>query len=166
MPYFPVFMNIENKRVVVIGGGGVALRKVEKLLPFKPTITVIAPKVVKELVSMEREGRIKIVRRRFNSKDIEDSFLVIGATNNRKVNRRIYKIASRKGILCNIVDDPELCSFIFPALITKRDLCIGITTSGKAPSVSKLLKEWISEFLPENIDKVIEKHYVKRKIKR
>jgi len=115
---------------------------------------------------MEREGRIKIVRRRFNSKDIEDSFLVIGATNNRKVNRRIYKIASRKGILCNIVDDPELCSFIFPALITKRDLCIGITTSGKAPSVSKLLKEWISEFLPENIDKVIEKHYVKRKIKR
>ncbi len=165
MPLFPVFISIENKKVVVIGGGKVALRKVEKLLPFNPKITLIAPRVDTRLYKMEREGKIKIKKRKFLSKDIENAYLVISATDNPSLNRRISKLASKKKILCNIVDNPALCTFIFPALVVKGDLCIGITTSGKAPSVSKFIRQLVEQTIPINIEELINKYRKNKKAK-
>ncbi len=152
MPYFPMFVNFEGKKVVVVGGGKVALRKVERLLEFNPDIHLIAPKVCKEIELLAKKGKIKMYKRYFRPSDIKDAFMVICATDNKKVNKKISNLARKKNIPCNVVDDPSLCSFIFPAIITKGDLSIGISTSGKAPSLSKTIKSVIENALPQDID--------------
>jgi precorrin-2 dehydrogenase/sirohydrochlorin ferrochelatase len=157
MPYFPAFLNIENKEVVVIGGGKVAERKIEKLLLFKPRIKVIAPKTTPLIESLGKEGKLSIVRRRFMLKDIKKAFLVIVAVDNINLQKRVYMYCKKRNILCNAVDSPDFCTFIFPALVVRGDVVIGISTSGKVPALSRSLREYIQKVLPEDLEKIEEK---------
>jgi len=152
MPYFPMFVNLEDKKVVVVGGGKIALRKVEKLLEFNARIHLIAPKVCEEICKLANEGKLKIYKRPFSPRDLKDAFMVVSATNSSKVNERIARLAKKKNIPCNVVDNPSLCTFVFPAVITRGDISIGISTSGKAPSLSKTLKHIIENAIPQDID--------------
>lgn len=137
MAYFPFYIDIENKNILVVGGGTVALRKIEKLLPFKPSITVVSPKISTEILRLN----VNTINREFADGDLENVFCVISATDDEQANAHIFDLCSAKNILVNTVDDKEKCGFIFPALVQKNSVTVGITTSGKSPIYAKYLKE-------------------------
>lgn len=147
MAYFPFYIDIEKKDILVVGGGAVALRKVEKLLPFNPVITVVSPEICNEIVKLG----VKTVKRVFADSDLDGMFCVISATNNSQVNEHIYRLCSVKNIPVNTVDDKERCTFIFPALVKENGITAGITTSGKSPVYAKYVKEQLIHLL-ENIN--------------
>ena len=156
MGYFPFFIDLKDKKVLVVGGGKVATRKVEKLLSFTENITVVAPKVTETIKRLAKEGKITLKRRRFLVSDLKDAFAVIVAVDSLELQRRIFKLCEKRGILCNSVDSPDYCNFIFPSLVVKGDLVIGISTGGKVPALSKRVREIIEDCLPEDVDKVLE----------
>lgn len=156
MPFFPVFIDLSKKKVLVVGGGRVATRKVKNLLRFTEDITVVAPKVTRELDEIYREGRIRLKRRRFLAQDLKEADVVIVAVDNVKLQERIYRLCERRGILCNSVDSPEFCNFLFPSLVIRGDLVIGISSSGKVPALSRRVREIVERCLPESIEEVLE----------
>ncbi len=155
MPYFPMFVNLEGKRVVVVGGGKVASRKVEKLLPFEPRIRVIAPKITHYIHSLAKEGKIELLKRRVRLKDLRDAFMVIVAVDDLRLQKKIYGFCVKMGIHCNAVDSPDFCTFLFPALVVRGNLVIGVSTSGKAPALSAGIRELIEKELPQNIEDLL-----------
>lgn len=120
MSYFPFFVEIGQKRCLVVGGGTVAFRKIEKLLPFGVEITVVSPSFCAEIEQTEGICRI---RKEFQAEDVEDMCFVIGATDCEAVNARIAAVCHAKHIPVNIVDDAEKCSFFFPALVKRGRIC-------------------------------------------
>jgi siroheme synthase-like protein len=153
MGYFPFYIDIENKSCVVVGGGIVALRKIERLLPFKPCITVIAPKVCDEIAKI---SEVKIENREFKDSDIDSAFMVISATDNQMLNAHIFELCKDKNILINTVDDKDKCGFIFPALVKKENVTVGISTSGKSPLYARYLRERLESEIGEKSDKTVE----------
>jgi len=165
MPYFPLFVDLTDKCILVVGGGKVATHKVKKLLQFGAKITVVAPKVSNELKKLQKAGKIKIKRRRFLTGDLKNKDLVVVASDDIKLQERIYKLCTKKGILCNTVDVPEYCSFIFGSTIVRGDLVVAITTSGKAPALSKELRKFLERVLPEDIENLLkELHELRKKL--
>jgi siroheme synthase-like protein len=148
MGFFPFFVEIKNKPCLIIGGGNVALRKITKLLPFEPEITVIAPEICS---GIEMLDNIKICRRAFEESDLDGVFMAIAATDDTKLNQRIYELCCEKNIPVNTVDDPEKCGFIFPALVHKDEISIGISTSGSSPVFARYLREQIELLLDEKM---------------
>jgi len=165
MPYFPLFVDLTDKCILVVGGGKVATHKVKKLLQFGAKITVVAPKVSNELKKLQKERKIKIKRRRFLTGDLKNKDLVVVASDDIKLQKRIYKLCTKKGILCNTVDVPEYCSFIFGSTIVRGDLVVAITTSGKAPALSKQLRKFLERVIPEDIENLLkELHELRKKL--
>jgi siroheme synthase-like protein len=146
MGYFPFFADIKGTHWVIAGGGKVALRKIEKLLPFEPDITVIAPKICGEIRAIDG---VKMIFRELCDGDIDGAFAVISATDDKDVSRHIYALCKEKNIPVNTVDDINNCSFIFPALAVRGDVTVGITTSGKSPVCARFLREKAEEMLDD-----------------
>lgn len=152
MAYFPLFQDLENRTVLIFGGGKVALRKAEKLLPFGPKITVIAPEILPKLEAMA----LTPVRREFREEDISpDVFCVIAASGSREVNRRIGEVCRKKNIPVNVVDDPALCTFLFPSVVKKGPLTVGITTSGSSPTAAIWVREALEQLLPDALEEIL-----------
>lgn len=145
MAYFPLFVDLSKLNCLVIGGGRVALQKVQKLLMFEANITLIAPEICEELRSLEE---IQWYLREFKPEDLEGYDLVIAATNKRDINAMIAKLCRAVNVPINVVDDPELCSFIFPSLIRHGELSIGISSGGTSPTAVIDVKERIQDILP------------------
>lgn len=160
MGYFPFFVDVENQNCLVVGGGVVALRKIEKLLPFNPNITVVSPKVHKEILSIKN---INIIKRKFDFNDLKEKSFVITATDDKVLNKEIYNSCKENNIPVNTVDDKENCSFIFPALARNNGVTVAISTSGKSPLYAKYLRKKIenliqdSESIVDNLSKYREK---------
>lgn len=160
MGYFPFFVDVENQNCLVVGGGVVALRKIEKLLPFNPNITVVSPKVHKEILSIEN---INIIKRKFDFNDLKEKSFVITATDDKVLNKEIYNSCKENNIPVNTVDDKDNCSFIFPALARNNGVTVAISTSGKSPIYAKYLRKKIesliqdSESIVDNLSKYREK---------
>lgn len=155
MPLFPVYVDLSDREVLVVGGGRVALRKVRSLLKFTRNITLVAPKLVPELERLARREGVKLKRRSFLRGDLKGKDMVIVAVDDLDLQRRIFEMCTRKGILCNAVDSPEYCNFIFPALVVRGDLVIGVSSSARVPALSRRIRELIEACLPENIEEVI-----------
>ena len=153
MQYFPFYTDIEGKLCVIVGGGTVALRKAEKLLPFRPKIKVIAERVCAGLLDIPD---IEIRLRKFLYSDINSAFMVIAATDDRQLNREIYKLCSQKNIFVNTVDDKENCGFIFPALVKGENFTVAVSTSGKSPLYARYLREKIEKTIEDDSDEIIE----------
>ncbi|MEE0931075.1 MAG: bifunctional precorrin-2 dehydrogenase/sirohydrochlorin ferrochelatase [Acutalibacteraceae bacterium] len=158
MGYFPFYIDIENKNCVVVGGGTVALRKIGKLLPFNPVITVIAPKICDVILNL---SEVKICKRKFEDNDIDNAFMVISATDDEKLNAHIFRLCNERNILVNTVEDKQNCGFIFPALVKKKNITVGISTSGKSPLYARYIRENIENLLDDDCDEIIEilNHY-------
>ena len=160
MGYFPFFVDVENQNCLVVGGGVVALRKIEKLLPFDPNITVVSPKVHKEILSIKN---INIIKRKFDFNDLKEKSFVITATDDKVLNKEIYNSCKENNIPVNTVDDKDNCSFIFPALARNNGVTVAISTSGKSPIYAKYLRKKIesliqdSESIVDNLSKYREK---------
>lgn len=143
MGYFPFYMDISGKKCVIVGGGKVALRKAEKLLSFSPDITVVAPKICAELEKLP----LAFIRHEFRDADLSGAFMAIAATEDNALNTHISKLCRERNIHINSVDDIKNCSFIFPALVHKDDITVGISTGGTSPVFAKFLRMSIEEQL-------------------
>ena len=153
MAYFPMFIDLKEKKCFIVGGGLVAYRKAKTLTLYGADLIVIAP-----LKEMETRGEAILIKKEISIKDKEDFLLtikkeeialVIGATNQKEVNEAIGQWCQEEKIPVNVVDNQELCTFLFPAVVTKDKVSIGITTSGTSPSASAYLRERIEEIVDE-----------------
>lgn len=152
MSYFPFYIDIAGKSGLIIGGGRVAARKVSKLLPFGPKLTVVSQRFCKELENAEGIERIA---GSFDESLLKGKCFVIAATNDSYLNEQISEICRERNILVNAVDDQDNCSFIFPSLIKKGKLTVGISTSGASPSAAIFLREQFEGLIPENIEQIL-----------
>ena len=140
-PYYPVSIDIEDRHVAIIGGGGVAERKAETLLRYGARITVIAPLATAGIEQWEREGRLVLRRKHWEPSDLDGAAIVIASTNDRAVNERIATDCRSRGIPVNVVDLPELCTFIVPAVIERGSIQIAVSTGGSSPLLARIVKE-------------------------
>jgi precorrin-2 dehydrogenase/sirohydrochlorin ferrochelatase len=138
--YYPVFLNLENKKAVVIGGGKVAERKILSLLKAKADITVISPDITARIAREKQKGAIQHINRRYRNGDITSAFLVIAATDSPCLNKRVSDEAS---CLVNAVDMPSLCNFIVPSVLQRGPLTIAVSTSGVSPALSRSIRKEI-----------------------
>ena len=141
MRYYPVHLDINNRNCLVVGGGGVGTRKVKTLLDCGARVTVVSPEVSQQLRELAASGDIILEERSYQSEDLNAVFLVIGATDDEKLNQQISSDADRFNTLCNIADRPEVCNFILPSIVHRDDLVITISTSGKSPALAKKLRQ-------------------------
>ena len=152
MGYFPFFVQIESAPALIVGGGTVALRKAEKLLPYGPRLTVVAPEICPELAALPS---LTLVRRPFRAEDVEEMVFVIAAAGDRALNHQVARLCRERGIPVNVVDDKEACSFLFPALVKRGELSVGISTGGSSPTAAIWLKEQIADLLPEGLEAIL-----------
>ncbi len=146
-PYYPVFLDLAGRLAVIVGGGGVAERKVVTLLEYGPRVRVVSPQVSPEIESLAASGAIELERRGYVRGDLEGAFLVVCATSSEEVNRAVHAEAEERGCLVNVVDVPELCSFIVPSIVRRGTLSVAISTGGAAPTVAKRLRKHIEGHL-------------------
>lgn len=148
MAYFPFFVNLSGRRGLVVGGGPVALRKIQKLLPYGPSLTVAAGRISPEIAELPG---LELLREDFSPALLEGRFFVIAATGSRPLNREIAALCAARGILVNAVDDREACTFLFPALARRGELSVGVSTGGASPSGAAWVRDRIEEILPERL---------------
>ena len=138
--YYPVFIDLAGRRCLVVGGGNVAARKVISLLEAGARVVVVSPAAGEEIRKLAAEGAVEWLRREFAEYDLEGSFLVIGATDDPQTNRRVFHEAERRAMLANIVDEPEVCNFIVPSLLSRGDFQVAISTGGASPILARKLR--------------------------
>jgi len=141
MKYYPIHLDIKNRKCLIVGGGAVGTRKVNTLLECGAHVTVVSPDPTSQLTRLASAESITLKRRAYQSDDLTGMFLVIGATDDESLNRQISNDAERVHILCNIADRPEVCNFILPSIVRRGDLVITISTSGKSPALAKHLRQ-------------------------
>ena len=153
MAYFPMFVSLDRKPCLIVGGGRVAARKCRGLLACGADVTVVAETFPSAL---ETAGRVQTIRRRYRDADItaRDWTLVIAATNERAVNGRIADVCRSRGIPVNVADCPEECTFYFPAYCVTDNVAAGISSSGFSPALSAALRRRLEKALPEWINTV------------
>lgn len=148
--YFPMFVDLSDKKVVVAGAGTIAKRRIRSLIEFTNHLVVIAPEVNRELKTLESEGKITILRKYYEREDIYDASLVIAATNDNKTNQEIYSACKCLGIPVNVCADKTKCDFYFPTIASSDHLVVGISTSGREQKKSREMTEKIRELLEQN----------------
>jgi len=153
--YMPISVDMNNRSCLVVGGGNVALRKVETLMDYDTEITVIAPDVHDKLDYHAGAGRIKLEKRAYRPPEAAAFGLVISASDDRELNRKVYDDAKGSGALVNVVDDPAYCDFIFPAVLRRDCLTTAISTDGKAPFVAGHLRLILENVFPEHWDRLM-----------
>lgn len=148
MGEFPLFVDLEGAPCLLVGAGRVALRKAEALLACSPRLTVAAPQVLPAFLDLERAGALRLLRRAFQPEDLEGRFLVVAATGDRAVNRRIAQMCRDRRILVNVADDQSACTCKFPAVVRRGRLTVGVSTGGASPTAARFVKERIESLLP------------------
>jgi len=154
--YFPAFIDLNNKNVLVVGAGYIAGKKVEKLLDFTKNITIIAPEVSDRVKKLADDNRLTLQKREIQKKDIKDFSIVVVAVDDISVQKEIYEECQKHNILCNSVDSVEYCDFLFPSYTQKGSLTIAISTSGSSPSVAKYLRVAIENLIPDSIESFLD----------
>lgn len=145
VPFYIACLRLTGRQCLVVGGGAVALEKVDGLLACDGAVTVVAPELCPELADLAREGSISHLQREYVAADLEGTFLVIAATDDTDVNIAVYDDAERRAMLVNVVDVPPLCNFILPAILRTGPLAIAISTAGASPALAKRMKREIGE---------------------
>ena len=177
MAYFPIYVNLERKKILIVGGGRVALRKVKVLLEYGPRILVVAPEIEEELYRLEERernnaagwkeeadipekkaghGMLMLEQRQFQQEDLKAADMIIAATDSPLENSTIYKLCKQIGKPVNVVDVPAECDFIFPAIVKKKDLVVSVSTGGKSPLFAARLKKELEERIPDDYGELVE----------
>lgn len=147
--YFPLFVDLEKKPVVVIGGGRIATRRVKTLLQFTREIRVVAPEISPELLELGRLGYIEVFKRPCKRSDFQNVYMVLAATSDRKVDDDIYRICKEEGIYVNIASDKEKCDFHFPGIVSLEEMTIGVNASGLDHAKARRVRMEIEKCLKE-----------------
>jgi len=153
--YFPVLLSLSNRKCLVVGGGPIAYHKVQSLEKFSPQITILAPEIDEKLDETAKENNFEIIKKEYESKDLEDFDIVIAATGKKKLSKQIWLDCKERKILVNTVDDPQHCDFILPATVKRGDLTVSVGTQGRSPFLTKEIRRWMNRmFTPEWSDVV------------
>lgn len=153
MAYFPFFVDIAEKKGLIVGGGAVAARKAHTLLEFGALLTIVAPEIEEELLM---HPRMVCLVREFRTEDLDGVEFVIAATSDREQNTRVSALCRERNIPVNVVDDREKCSFLFPSVIKEGLLSVGITTSGASPQTAAALREKVEAVLPSQTEQILD----------
>lgn len=177
MAYFPLYIDIEGKRCIVVGGGRIATGKIRQLLEFGAAVTVIAPEVTEEIRELAETGQIILEQRAvFPEKETEsgenvlkDSALVVAATNQEAVNVKVSRLCKEMHIPVNVVDVKELCTFFFPAIVKREDVVVAVSTSGTSPALAAKLRRELEAAVPEEYGRAAEvmgayREYIKERV--
>ncbi|MGE6290220.1 siroheme synthase CysG [Aeromonas media] len=154
MDYLPIFCRLDNKPVLLVGGGEVAERKARLLLDAGAHLTVVAPELDPELAELAANGSIEWLAGEFAPAQLAGKWLVVAATDRREVNALVYQSANQARIFANVVDDPKRSSFIMPSIIDRSPLMVAISSGGKAPVLARLLREKLEALLPQHLGAV------------
>jgi precorrin-2 dehydrogenase / sirohydrochlorin ferrochelatase len=147
---FPMFLKLSARPCLVVGAGAVAESKIASLLEAGGHVRVVAPEATPQVRSWAQSKEIEWHQRIFQPDDLEGMFLVIAATSSRDLHERIFKEATRRGVLCNIVDVPALCDFYYPSVVQRGSLQIAISTAGQSPALAQRLRKQLEDqFGPE-----------------
>lgn len=147
---FPVFFKLEGRKCVVVGAGAIGEGKIVGLLAAGARVLVVAPEATARVRRWARTGRIRWLPREFKNSDLDACFCVVAATSSSSLHKRIFRVARQRGVLCNVVDVPELCDFYYPAVVRRGALQIAISTSGESPALAQRLRKKLQDqFGPE-----------------
>ena len=146
-PYFPMFVDLSEKKVIVVGAGTIAKRRIRSLLTFTNHLVVIAPEINKELKELENTGQLTIRKKKYEREDIYDADIVIAATNDTQINNDIYIVCKCMGIPGNVCSDKHKCDFFFPGIAQKDHVVVGVTASGTDHKKARAVIERIREIL-------------------
>lgn len=155
MAYFPFFVDIGGQKGLIVGGGKIALHKLQKLLPYGPILTVVAPEISVAMEQITLENDICVIKRSFEKSDLTGIYFVIAASDQANVNAEIGRLCKERGIFVNVVDNKKECSFLFPSLVKAGNLSIGISTEGTSPDVAAELRSRIASMIPADIDAIL-----------
>ena len=142
-PYFPLFVDLSEKHIIVIGAGKIAARRIQTLFAFTKNITVIAPEIHSEIETLADGGNIQIFRKFYESKDIDNADMVLAATDSEIINEQVYCDCKQRNTLVNVCNDRQKCDFYFPGIYMEEDLVVGVTASGLDHKKAKRLREEI-----------------------
>jgi len=156
---YPIFLKLHNINVLIVGGGNVGLEKLSFMLKSSPNanVEVVAKKFLPELEALvEKHPSVKLTKAKFKKKMLKKRNMVIACTDNLGVNKRVYELARKRYLICNIADTPDLCDYYLGGIVTKGNVKIAISTNGKSPTTAKRLREFFEEVIPEDINKMVE----------
>jgi precorrin-2 dehydrogenase / sirohydrochlorin ferrochelatase len=146
--YYMACIDLEDRSCLVVGGGTVALEKVRGLLECGARVTVVAPEIVEELRALD----VDLVPRGYRASDLDGRFLVVAATSITALNRRVHADAEAQSLLCNVVDVPELCSFILPAVLRRDPIAVAVSTGGASPALAQRIRDEMAGVIgPEHV---------------
>lgn len=155
---FPVFLKLEELDTLIVGGGNVGLEKLQALLKSSPSarITLVAASIKDEIRALAAKTRtIRLVERNFRLRDLYSKDLVVLATDDPQLHRRIKNLARKRRLLVNVADTPDLCDFYLGSVVTKGNLKIGISTNGKSPTIARRIREYLEDALPDDTDSLL-----------
>ena len=163
-PLYPIFLKTTQLHILIVGGGYVALEKLSFIFKSSPEsrVTIVSPMLRGETASFIKGKKINYIQDKYKKSDLENAHIVIATTDSPKVNQKVFADCREKNILVNVADSPSQCDFYMGSIVTKGNLKIGISTNGKSPTFAKRLREWLENFLPEQIDDILNKLYIYR----
>jgi siroheme synthase-like protein len=150
---YPIVVRLAGRRVVVVGGGEVALRKASGLRAAGAAVTVVAPRVVDGFAALDG---VTFVRRAYEPADVEGAWLVVAATDDPHVQQQIFDDGERAGVFVNAVDDPDRCSYVLPAVARRGPVIVAVSTQGRSPSLAAQLRDLLARALPDDLEGIVE----------
>jgi len=154
--FYPILINLQKFPCLVIGGGQVALRKIQSLLSYNVKITVLSPSICKQLKAVIKKNKIKVIPKYYSKEYIKNYKVIFSATNKREINEQVFKDCKAENKLLNVVDVPELCDFILPAVVRRGDLTISVSSQGRAPFFAKEIKNKIDHIFSSYYEDIID----------
>ena len=161
--YFPAFLKLENKKILIVGGGNIAYEKLQRILDFTNEIHVIAQEYSDEMMHRINKENLHFEKRVYKEGDIKDFAVVIVAVDSIELQAEIFQESKKYNCLCNTVDSVDYCDFIFPSYIKKDDLTIAISTSGASPALAKYLRQYLQKMIPDTLSEFLEEMKALRK---
>ena len=156
MALFPMFMDLKDKKCLVVGGGKVAARKIRTLLEFDARITVIADRALQQVRDLREAGKIRMYEGIGFEAELDGAFLAVAATSDRELNNRVYNQCKIRNIPVNVADCPDECTFVFPAVVKRGDVVVGVTSSGASPALTRSIRERIEQVFPADFQQAVE----------
>ena len=162
-PLYPVFLKAHELEFLIVGGGHVALEKMEFLFKSSPLakVTLVAPFIREETLNFIKDKPVQVIKRKFKLDDLHGKKIVIATTDVSETNKKVQEACNRRQILVNVADTPELCDFYMGGIVTKGNLKIAISTNGKSPTLAKRIRQFLEHILPQEIDELLDtlRHY-------
>ncbi len=157
---FPIFLKLHHLNLLIVGGGAVGLEKLEAVLRNSPDtkITLVAKEILQPAIIelAKSHPNIKLIERKFKKKDLKDKDVVILATDQRKLHEKIKKRTRKMHLLTNVADTPDLCDFYLGSVVKKGDLKIGISSNGKSPTLTKRIRQYLEEAIPDDVQQLLD----------